>query len=170
MSTSLERLNGATRDQAFELLERCCGAHRWVEGMLERRPFASPEALFASAEQVWHTCGAEDYLEAFRHHPKIGDVESLRKKFASTATWASGEQAGVQQADDATLLGLAEGNEAYEARFGYIFIVCATGKRADEMLALLRARLPNEPALELEIAAGEQAKITRIRLEKLIQP
>lgn len=168
MSTGLTQLNTASREEAAAQLERCCGASRWVQGMLERRPFASPEALFAAADQVWQTCQREDFLEAFRHHPKIGDLEGLRQKFARTAAWASGEQAGVQQADESVLLGLAEGNAAYEARFGYIFIVCATGKRAEEMLALLRARLPSSPEEELHIAAGEQAKITRIRLEKWI--
>ena len=136
--------------------------------MLARRPFESDEAVLQAADDVWEELGREDYLEAFSHHPKIGaDIESLRKKFQSTAAWSSGEQAGVSMADEETLRGLAKGNIDYEARFGYIFIVCATGKSAGEMLALLRARLPNPPDRELAIAAGEQAKITRIRLEKL---
>ena len=95
-------------------------------------------------------------------------MEALREKFASTSTWAEGEQAAVKQASQETLEALAAGNEDYERKFGYIFIVCATGKTADEMLALLQARLPNTPADEILIAAGEQDKITRLRLEKLL--
>ena len=108
-----------------------------------------------------------DWLEAFAAHPRIGDLDALRKKFASTANWCAGEQAGVAAADEAVLTALADGNRAYEARFGYIFIVCATGKSAAEMLAILTARLANDPEVELKVATAEQAKITRLRLEKL---
>ncbi len=109
-----------------------------------------------------------DWLEAFAAHPRIGDVDALRAKFAATAAWASGEQAGVAGASESTLRALAEGNRDYEAKFGHIFIVCATGKTADEMLGLLRERLANEPDAELAVAAAEQAKITAIRLRKLL--
>jgi 2-oxo-4-hydroxy-4-carboxy-5-ureidoimidazoline decarboxylase len=102
------------------------------------------------------------------HHPRIGDVSKLREKYKATATWSSQEQRGVQEASEEVLQGLADGNREYEARFGFIFLVCATGKSAGEMLALLRERMNNEPEAELRIAAGEQAKITRIRLEKLL--
>ena len=163
-----EQLNSMDREDALAVLGRCCGSTAWGHGMLERRPFASEESVLQAADDVWDGLGREDYLEAFSHHPKIGaDLASLRRKFQSTATWSSGEQAGVSQADEETLRGLAQGNIDYEARFGYIFIVCATGKSAGEMLALLQERLPNPPDRELAIAAGEQAKITRIRLEKL---
>jgi 2-oxo-4-hydroxy-4-carboxy-5-ureidoimidazoline decarboxylase len=107
-------------------------------------------------------------IEALAHHPRIGaDLDELRKKYASTADWASGEQAGAASASEATLRALQAGNIAYEARFGHLFVVCATGKSASEMLALLEARLHNDAQTELRIAAAEQAKITRIRLEKL---
>lgn len=162
------RLNALSAEAAFEALQRCCGATAWVQGMLAGRPFNDVPQLMQAAEEIWAGMTPHDILEAFQHHPRIGDIEGLRKKFASTATWASGEQAGVNQASEAVLQALAEGNRAYEARFGYIFIVCATGKSAGEMLAILQSRLPNSPALELKIAAGEQAKITRIRLEKLL--
>ena len=105
----------------------------------------------------------------FQHHPKIGSVAELEKKFASTAKWASGEQAAVKDANQAVLQALSAGNEAYEAKFGYIFIVCATGKSAEEMLNLLKQRLPNSPEIEIEIAKGEQMKITIIRLKKLLE-
>jgi 2-oxo-4-hydroxy-4-carboxy-5-ureidoimidazoline decarboxylase len=136
--------------------------------MMARRPFADAAALRAAADEVWSALSHGDWLEAFSHHPRIGDVEGLRARFASTRTWAEGEQAGARAASDEVLRALAEGNRAYEARFGHIFIVCATGKSAEEMLALLRARLPNDPVAEARVAAGEQAKITRLRLEKLL--
>ncbi|MCA9540980.1 MAG: allantoicase [Myxococcales bacterium] len=162
-------LNGLSADEARAALTRCCGARRFVEGLLAARPFASRTHLFGDAERVWWHLGDADWLEAFGHHPRIGaDVEALRAKFAATADWSAGEQAGVASADEAVLQALADGNRAYEARFGYIFIVCATGKSAAEMLALLRARLDADPPAELRVAAGEQARITRLRLEKLI--
>jgi 2-oxo-4-hydroxy-4-carboxy-5-ureidoimidazoline decarboxylase len=159
--------NAMPPDDARAALLRCCGSRRWAEGMLARRPFASPTELFAAGYEVWSGLGREDALEAFAAHPRIGDGEGLRKKFAATADWASHEQSGVAAADDEILRQLADGNRQYEERFGYIFIVCATGKTAREMLDVLNARLCNSPERELWIAAAEQAKITRLRLEKL---
>ena len=168
MSEPHARLNALSRDEARAALLRCCGARRWAEGMLARRPFSSQSELLRAADAVWSQLDKSDYLEAFAHHPRIGeDLAALRAKFASTAGWAHQEQAGVRAADERTLLALRDDNQAYFDRFGYIFIVCATGKSAPEMLELLRARLHNEPAFELSIAAAEQAKITRLRLEKL---
>jgi allantoinase len=166
-STGLDRLNALGEAEARDELSRCCGARRWAEGMAARRPFGSYADLLAAAEAVWAGLDLEDLLEAFAAHPKIGDIESLRTKFATTASWAAGEQSGVANAHQATLHGLADGNRDYEAKFGYIFIVCATGKSADDMLTLLRARISNDPRDELEVAAGEQAAITRLRLGKL---
>ncbi len=136
--------------------------------MAQRFPFQTKEEVFAAAEEVWFKLLPNDWLEAFAHHPKIGDVESLRAKFASTRQWAEGEQAGVSEASEAVLQALAEGNTEYENKFGYIFIVCATGKTAEEMLAILQSRLLNDHAAELQISAIEQSKITKIRLEKLL--
>ena len=132
--------------------------------MLHRRPFGSDEELFAAARAEWFALTPDDWREAFRHHPKIGDRDALRARFPTTAHLSEREQRGVAGVSDETLDALAEGNRAYEERFGYIFIVCATGKTADEMLALLRARVANDPHTELLIAAGEQAKITELRL------
>jgi 2-oxo-4-hydroxy-4-carboxy-5-ureidoimidazoline decarboxylase len=161
-------LNALSLAEATEALTRCCGAGRWVEGMLARRPFASRAELFRAAEEAWAQLGAEDYFEAFAHHPEIGaNATELRLKFGSTADWASAEQSGAVGASEATLLALQAGNAAYRARFGYSFIVCATGKSAQQMLELLRARLNNTAEAELVIAAAEQAKITHLRLEKL---
>ncbi len=125
--------------------------------------------LLEDAEEQWWQCSESDWKEAFSHHPKIGDLASLTKKFASTAKWATGEQGGVNMATKETLGALAEGNRLYEAKFGYIFIVCATGKSADEMLVILQSRLQNSPETEIQVAADEQQKITRLRLEKLLE-
>lgn len=161
-------LDAMTAEEAHAALTRCCGAARWVDAMLGRRPFGSDAALMRSADAVWASMEEADILEAFAHHPRIGaDLAQLRERFGSTAAWASSEQAGAQAASEETLQALRDGNLAYEARFGFIFIVCATGKRADEMLALLQARMDNEREAELRVAAGEQAKITKLRLAKL---
>lgn len=165
---TLAYFNNLAHDSALAKLLRCCGAQRWAEAMAQRRPFGSETELFAAAGEIWQNLAPEDWREAFSHHPKIGDLASLRAKFASTRQWSEGEQAGVAGAGEDLLQALAEGNEAYEKTFGFIFIVCATGKSAGEMLALLQQRLPNDPELELKIAAAEQAKITKIRLEKLL--
>jgi 2-oxo-4-hydroxy-4-carboxy-5-ureidoimidazoline decarboxylase len=164
----LNELNQLSPSQLKEELTKCCGSSAWVEKMVSFFPFTNKEELFQKAEEAWTILSEKDWLEAFDHHPKIGDVNSLKEKFASTAKWASGEQASVHQASQKTIEKLAEGNRQYEAKFGYIFIVCATGKSADEMLEILLSRLSNEPGTEINIAAAEQAKITLIRLEKLL--
>ncbi len=163
----LDRINSWSDAEAREAFLRCCGARRWAEAMAARRPFADEDALYAAAEACDRGLTRDDWLEAFAAHPRIGDLDGLRKKFAATAAWAAGEQAGVGGAPDALLQALAEGNELYEAKFGHLFIVCATGRNAAEMLALLEQRLANDAETELRIAASEQAKITRLRLEKL---
>ncbi len=164
----MARLNALPEPEARLALERCCGAARWVQGMLAGRPYESAQALLRRADAVWSTLGANDYLEAFSHHPEIGaGVAELRQKFAATAELSQREQAGAAGASDATLHALGRQNRAYRERFGYLFIVCASGKSAHEMLALLEARLDHAPEAELAIAAAEQAKITRLRLEQL---
>jgi 2-oxo-4-hydroxy-4-carboxy-5-ureidoimidazoline decarboxylase len=164
---SSQRLDRADVERAGELLRSCCGSSRWVERMLARRPFDSQSALMAAARDEWFALERTDWLEAFSHHPKIGDVDSLRHKFAATRHLSEQEQHGVASASEEVLAALAQLNRDYEARFGYIFIVCATGRTADQMLALLRARLTNEPDVELRVAAEEQARITAIRLQGL---
>jgi 2-oxo-4-hydroxy-4-carboxy-5-ureidoimidazoline decarboxylase len=164
---TLDEFNRLSTDEAMKDLLRCCGSRRWAELVVSRRAYGSVDEILAAADETWLRLDPADWIEAFSHHPKIGDVDSLRKKFAATAKWAAGEQSGVHGAGDEVLRGLAQGNHDYETKFGYIFIVCATGKTAPEMLAMLGTRLQNDAATELKIAAGEQAKITRIRLEKL---
>lgn len=164
----LDWLNGLSFEEARAELLRCCGSTRWAEGLARARPLANEAAVYAEADRLWSQTGPEDWREAMTHHPRIGDISKLREKFKTTATWSSQEQRGVQGASEEVLHGLAEGNRAYEARFGFIFLVCATGRSAEELLGLLRERMNNPPDVELRVAAGEQAKITRIRLEKLL--
>ena len=137
--------------------------------MQRRAPFENEEVLLQTAESIWYEeCQDIDWLEAFAHHPKIGDLDSLKKKFANTQQWAGEEQAGITVATQHILEKLAEGNLAYEQKFGYIFIVCATGKTAEEMLSLLEDRLTNTPTEEILVARDEQHKITILRLQKLL--
>ena len=138
------------------MLAGCCGSARWVDAMLERRPFGSMTAVLESAESIWASLSEPDWLEAFRHHPKIGD--------RSAQGIAKQEQSGAASAPPAIAHELAEANREYEARFGYIFIICATGKSAEAMLETLRNRLRNDAQTEIRIAAEEQLKITRLRL------
>ncbi|MBM2841868.1 MAG: decarboxylase [Bacteroidetes bacterium] len=168
VTSGIDRLNLMDNEIARSELVRCCGSSRWVMGMIQRRPFSDAESLFASADEIWRDLSIDDWTEAFSHHPKIGDINALRVKFASTRTWAEGEQAGASNASEQILLAFAAGNAAYEQKFGYIFIVCATGKTAEEMLTLLKQRLGNDPKAEIRVAAEEQRKITLLRLEKLI--
>jgi len=166
---TLEELNHLSKPVLTEALSKCCGSTAWVESMLAAFPVSDAETLMDQAKTQWNKLSEADWREAFTHHPKIGgDVEALRAKFASISTWAEGEQASVKQASQETQEALAAGNTAYEKKFGYIFIVCATGKSAEEMLALLQARLTNKSEDEILIAAAEQDKITRLRLEKLL--
>ena len=159
-----QSIDGAAPEEARRLLTRACGSSRWVERMLACRPFGSREALLSAARAEWDALDERDWREAFTHHPKIGDREALRERFPATHALSANEQAGVDGAPDAVLNALAEGNRAYERKFGYIFIVCASGLSAAEMLSRLNARLGNAPEHEIRIAAGEQAKITALRL------
>jgi len=164
---TLDELNQLDSKDAHQKFEGCCASTYWVKGMSRARPFEDWAELLSTAAELEEEMTDEDWLEAFEGHPQIGDVSTLRAKYANTKTIAAGEQSGVDSADEATLQGLAAGNKTYVDKFGFIFIVCATGKSAAEMLGLLEQRLPNDRKTELRIAATEQAKITRIRLEKL---
>jgi 2-oxo-4-hydroxy-4-carboxy-5-ureidoimidazoline decarboxylase len=165
---NLEELNKLSEKEAFAELFKCCGSTNWAKQLTAQRPFKSIAELLSSSDKIWLSCTVEDTLEAFSHHPKIGDLKNLEKKFAATSAWAGGEQAGVNHADKQTLMALAKGNEDYVLRFGYIFIVCASGKTASEMLGLLQARIHNDKNAELDIARAEQNKITHLRIEKLL--
>jgi 2-oxo-4-hydroxy-4-carboxy-5-ureidoimidazoline decarboxylase len=165
---ALRRLDGLDEEAAAAAFRRCCGSRRWAQAMVRGRPYADEPALLAAAERAFAPLERADWLEAFSHHPRIGDRASLEARFPATAGWSESEQGGVGGAAEDVLEGLLRGNGEYEARFGHIFIVCATGRSAAEMLALLRRRLPNDAARELEIAAAEQRKITAIRLKRLL--
>jgi len=165
---TLEELNKIDSEEAVIELTKCCGAHHWVDRMVSSRPFEDQDALFDAAEEFWFDGGESDWLEAFTHHPKIGDVESLSEKYANTKAWAGTEQKSVDTAPLAVVEKLAELNALYEHTFGFIFIVCATGKTAEEMLEILESRIGNEYQEELKIAMVEQYKITTLRMKKLI--
>lgn len=165
---TLTELNELDSEKAATELTKCCGAHNWVNRMVSVRPFENKDVLLEAAETIWSDSSESDCLEAFRHHPKIGNVEHLSKKFANTKEWAGDEQKRVDTAPIEVVEKLAKLNSLYEDTFGFIFIVCATGKSAEEMLGLLEFRIDNEYEEELKIAASEQHKITALRLRKLI--
>ncbi|MEZ4268525.1 MAG: allantoinase AllB [Myxococcota bacterium] len=168
VSARIARQLDALGAEAEAAIHRCCGSRAFAQALAAGLPYADDGALFAAADAVWSRLGPDDWREAFSHHPEIGSsLESLRERFAATSTWSAGEQSGVSGASEQTLVALATKNRAYRERFGFVFLICATGKSAEEMLAALQARLPNDAATELANAAAEQAKITRIRLEKL---
>lgn len=158
---TLEQLNSLSADAAKRELELCCGSERWATAMNARRPFTDPDELHRAADEVWWSLEGADWLEAFSHHPRIGE---------RAAGWAKDEQAGVAGASSSILKTFASLNREYERKFGHVFLIFATGKSADDMLGELRRRLANNPAAELRIAAAEQARITRLRLEKLLTP
>ena len=227
---SLQQLNTAAEPEARQWLLQCCASEIWVSRLLERRPFAGAAQLREAADRAWRGLPEKDYLQAFAGHPKIGDLNSLRDRYADTSphraprfvaraskrscggahgrkdaegivgathasplfegvrpatasdstaaakawrpmrarTLAAGEQSGVEGASHELIEELQRGNRAYQEKFGFIFIVCATGKSAGEMLELLQQRLPNSREIELDNAVREQRKIFLLRLEKLL--
>lgn len=170
MNDELEKLNNAPREIAESRFLDCCGSQVWARQMTEARPFADENALLARAGQIWQKLAPADWLEAFAAHPKIGARGSAPAQKAKSAEWSRGEQSGAVAANESVLDALAEANRLYEENFGYIFIVCATGKSAEEMLGICRARLDNATDAEISVAAEEQQKITEIRLKKLLEP
>ncbi len=168
MSEKLEQLNQAAKETAAADFLTCCGSQNWARKMAESRPFNDISALLDQAKQIWQNLEEKDWLEAFAAHPKIGAKEAVPQQPARSAEWSHGEQSGTHSAADSVLDALAEANRLYEEKFGFIFIVCATGKSAEEMLELCHLRLKNDADSEMRIAADEQRKITEIRLKKLL--
>lgn len=167
---TLNQLNSLSDQDAFSKLEQCCVSKTWVNTMVENRPFSSETELLKRAASIWYNdCSVADFKEAFTGHPKIGNVDSLKEKYAHTAEWAGNEQSKVAEAKMETIEALAKANELYEAKFGYIFIVSASGKSAEEMLAIVNSRLNHNADDEIYVAMNEQHKITVIRLVKLIE-
>jgi OHCU decarboxylase len=168
VEVSVAELNAMSDADARSLLADCCGASRWVSGMLSRRPFQSRSAVLSTADEIWKSLDADEWREAFSHHPRIGERKSAVPLSDRGSAWAAGEQSAVGRAEDDVRADLVAANRDYEQRFGYTYIVFATGKSAEEMLALARERLKNNPDTELRAAAEEQRKITRLRLDKLL--
>lgn len=153
----LNRLSVASAEAEFL---RCCGSKRWAKLMTKARPFASHDVLSATAERLWWSLDAADWLEAFAAHPRIGD--------RPTSAWSAEEQSTAASPTDDVRARLLRGNQQYELKFGYTFLVCATLRSAVDLQAVLERRLDGRPADELQVAAAEQRKITSLRLEKLL--
>jgi OHCU decarboxylase len=167
--TSVAAFDQMPAQEAADLLLACCGARRWVDGMVARRPFHLLGVLLGNADEVWSTMGPPDFREAFAHHPRLGEARGSAPQGDRAQTWSSGEQAGMTDASLELRTKLAAVNEAYEARFGFICIICATGLSAAEILTLTEERMDNDLEDEMAIAAEEQRKITRLRLLKLFK-
>lgn len=166
MTSGLDRLNALPPNEAEATLLSCCGSTEWARRMAAARPYASEAGLAEAADRIWRGLSRADWLEAFAAHPKIGAAAPAGH--GKAPEWSREEQRGTSAASPETLTSLAAANRDYEARFGHIFIVCASGRSAEEMLSLARQRLANDPDRELSLAAEEQRKITRLRLEKLL--
>ena len=165
---SLNSLNSLPVAETEKELLQCCGSTRWAQQMTAARPFTSLDTLFASANEIWWSLDRNDWLEAFRSHPKIGEKKAADPVSTQAHQWSGQEQSGIATASEETVDWLATLNRAYEEKFGFIFIICATGKTSGEMLSALRERLDHDAADELPIAAAEQSKITVLRLKKLL--
>ena len=168
MQHDLLWLNSLPAIEAEKELLQCCGSTCWAQQVAAARPYATLEALLASANKIWWSLDRNDWLEAFRSHPKIGEKKAAEPVSTQARQWSGQEQAGVATASQETVDSLATLNRAYEEKFGFIFIICATGKTSDEMLSALHERLEHEAVDELPIAAAEQSKITALRLKKLL--
>ena len=164
---TLQEFNAATPEAATTQLLTCCGSHRWAATLSTNRPYDTPEALIADAETVWFSLDEPDWLEAFACHPRIGE-----KKAPTTGYLAhsESEQAAAQQTLDAVAEALLAGNREYEAKFGFLYIIFASGRTAPELLAVLQSRLVNTREAELQEAARQQMRITNLRLRKWLQP
>jgi len=169
MNQSVEWLNSLPNDLAEAEFLKCCGSKRWAERMVAARPFSDVEQLLSQSDEIWWSLDADDWLAAFRAHPKIGGKKAAAAQSPEAQSWSAQEQSAMANASAQARRRLADLNEKYEEHFGFIFIVCATGKSPAEMLAILEGRLGNDRPTELRTAAEEQRKITRLRLAKLTQ-
>jgi 2-oxo-4-hydroxy-4-carboxy-5-ureidoimidazoline decarboxylase len=166
MSQVLTRWNRLPIDGAVREIMPCCGSRAWAEKMATRRPIPDKAALLATSDEIWQSLTPSDWMEAFRSHPRIGESRAPQSSTAQSSAWSTQEQQKVAAGGDAVKIALAEANREYEQRFDHIFIVCATGKSAPEILEILRRRLQNDNQTELHEAAEQQRQITHIRLEK----
>jgi OHCU decarboxylase len=159
---TLAEFNKVPRYRAEAELIHVCGSRAWARAMAVRRPFGDPARLLRAASEVWWSLDETDWREAFEAHPKIGATP--------TNAWSAEEQSGMQRSGAGVIMELEKANQEYLAKFGYIFMVCASGKTGEDLLAVLRSRLYNVPQQEIRVAAEEQDKITCLRLEKLLKP
>jgi len=164
----IEKLNRMPPNDRRASLLSCCGSTRWAEEVSGLLPMWDVGQLLILGERVWRELGREDWLEAFRAHPKIGERRAAASAGEDARRWSEGEQSRARATSTETLDALAQANREYEEKFGLIFIVCATGKSAEEMLSLLRARMRNDAETELRVAADEQWRITELRIKKLL--
>jgi OHCU decarboxylase len=167
MATVVE-LDAVPSEQAAEMLQSCCGSSRWVSAMVARRPFGTRDAVLSAADALWRGLTPADWQEAFRHHPRIGEQRPASGQTDRSRAWSTHEQGGIRHTDIAALEALAAVNREYEQRFGWIYIVNAEGRSADEMLALARQRMTNSPETEVQVAASEHEQIMLNRLQKLL--
>ncbi len=168
MSEVLARWNGLPHEEAVREILPCCGSETWAASMASKRPMRDEAALLEASDEIWRSLGEEDWLEAFQSHPRIGESRTGKAATAQSSAWSEQEQQKAASADEAVKMALKWGNREYEQKFGRIFIVCATGKSASEILEILRRRLHNDEATELQQAAEEQRQIMHIRLKKWI--
>lgn len=166
MSKILARWNRLSAKEAAEEISHCCGAVAWARELVKRRPFANESSLIAASEEIWLCLNANDWMEAFSKHPRIGERKAPEAASTKSASWSAQEQQNVAAATGALQLALTKGNREYEEKFGRVFIVCATGKSASVILEILHRRLQNDATKELQEAAQEQNKITNLRLKK----
>jgi allantoicase len=153
---------------AVKSLLDCCGSRKWAEQLAALRPFANRAQLFEASDKIWNALSHHDWVQAFRHHPPIGGKQAADKQSTTASSWSSAEQSTAQVAAPALLTALANGNRAYTEKFGYVFLISAAGKTSEEILQAMQQRISNRPETELRVAAEEQNKITRLRLEKLL--
>jgi allantoicase len=165
----LERINQLPVKTLGKALLDCCGSTTWVNQLLTRRPFANETDMFEAADRIWAQLDQKEWLRAFRHHPPIGSKRAKSKQTRAAQRWSAREQSVATNSAPETLAVLAAANQAYQATFGYVFLICATDKTGDEILKSLQERLQNNPETELRVAAEELRKITRLRLEKLLK-
>ena len=168
MTGALQRINQADETEVESIFRDCCGSAEWARRMTAARPFASEAEMLTTSAEVCGLLNRDDWLEAFSAHPKIGETKAAPTQQERSAKWSAGEQAGMSLADEAVKHDLAAANRSYFEKFGFIFIVCATGKSAAAMLELCRTRLGNDRETEIANASMEQQKITEIRLRKLL--
>ena len=169
MSDVLDRWNQLPALEAAQRILPCCGSRAWARDLAARRPLPDETSLLAASDEIWNSLGEQDWVEAFSKHPRIGERKAPPAVSAQSASWSAQEQQNVASAGDVVQQTLAEANREYEQRFGRVFIVCATGKLASEILDILRRRLQTDDATELLESAEEQRKITNLRLKKWLQ-